>query len=66
MKFMIALPRFRGGFNALWVIMDRFTKSAHLILIKDSMSSDQLGQIYIREIMRLYRVPKTIVLDKDM
>lgn len=46
--------------------MDRLTKSVHFILVNDSKSFDQLGQIYIKEIVRLHWVPKIIMLDRDM
>ena len=65
MDFIIGLPRVQQGYNALWVIVDRLTKSAHFIPIKDSTTADQLGRIYIREIVRLHGVPKTIVSDRD-
>lgn len=65
-RLYVELPRFRGGFNALWVIVDRLTKSVHFILVNDSKSFDQLGQIYIKEIVRLHWVPKIIMLDRDM
>lgn len=60
--FVIRLPRFRGRFNALLVIKDCLTKLTYFILIKDNKSYAQLGQIYVRDIIRLYGVPKAIVL----
>lgn len=65
MDFMVGLSRAKRGYNALWVIVDRLTKLAHFILAKDITSIDQLGQIYVRKIVRLHGVPKTIVLDRD-
>ena len=47
------------------MIVDRLTKSAHFLPIKESTTSDQLAQMYIKEIVRLHGVPKTIVSDKD-
>lgn len=64
MDFVVGLLRVRSRFNALWVIIDCLTKSAHFILIKDNNSTDQLGQVYAREIVRLYGVPKNIVLNR--
>ena len=65
MDFIVGLPRVQRGYNAIWVIVDRLTKLAHFIPVKDSTTSDQLAQIYIREIVRLHGVPKTIVSDRD-
>lgn len=61
MNFVMGLSRVRGRYNALWVIFYRLTKLAYFIIIKDTTSIDQLGQMYVKEIVRLYGVPKTIV-----
>lgn len=65
MDFMVGLPNIRVGYNALWLIMDRLTKLSHFIPIKDNTSTNKLGKVYIREVVRLYGVLKTIVLNKD-
>ena len=65
MDFIVGLPKVQRGYNALWVIVDRLSKSAHFIPIKDTTTSDQLGQIYVKEIVRLHGVPKVIVSDRD-
>lgn len=50
---IVGLSRFRGGFNALWVIIDQLTKLTYFISIKESANSNQLEQIYVTKIMRL-------------
>lgn len=64
--FLVRLPRVRGEFNALCVLVDRLTKSTYFISIKDITSSDQLGQFYVRKIMRFHGMPKTILSNRDM
>ncbi|KAK6123618.1 hypothetical protein DH2020_042636 [Rehmannia glutinosa] len=51
MDFMTDLPRTRGGQDAIWVVVDRLTKSAHFLPIKKTDSLQKLAQIYIREII---------------
>ncbi|XP_031266818.1 uncharacterized protein LOC116125233 [Pistacia vera] len=65
MDFIVGLPRVQKGYNVLWVIVDRRTKSACFIPVKDTTTSNQLGQIYVKENVRLHSVPKTIVSDRD-
>ena len=65
MDFITGLPRVQKGYNAIWVIVDRLTKSAHFLPVKESTTSDQLAQIYVKEVVRLHGVPKTIVSDRD-
>ncbi|XP_070007810.1 uncharacterized protein [Nicotiana sylvestris] len=51
MDFVVGLPRTQMKFDAIWVIMDRLTKSAYFIHVAVSYSSEQLAEIYICEIM---------------
>ena len=53
------------GYDAIWVIVDRLTKSAHFIPINISFPVSQLAEIYIREIVKLHGVPSSIVSDRD-
>lgn len=45
--------------------MDYLTKLTYFISIKDNTNTDQLGKMYVREIMRLHGMLKIIVSDKD-
>ncbi|KAK8999896.1 hypothetical protein V6N11_082034 [Hibiscus sabdariffa] len=49
MDFISGLPVTPRKNNSVWVIVDRFTKSTHFIPVRASMTSDVLGDIYIRE-----------------
>ena len=51
MDFVVKLPRTRAGFDASWVIMDRFTKSTHFLPICTKFSLDRLVELYINEIV---------------
>ena len=65
MDFVVGLPRCRNGHDTIWVIVDRLTKSAHFLPIKNSDSLDKLAQLYVREIIRLHGTPVSIVSDRD-
>ena len=64
MDFVSGLPRTTSGYDALWVIVDRLTKSAHFLPIKKTYSTDILARLYINRIICLYGVPESIVLDR--
>ena len=64
MDLVVGLPKFKNH-DAIWVIVDCFTKSAHFISISANYSPEKLAEIYMREIIRLYGTPKSIVLDRD-
>ncbi|XP_070049677.1 uncharacterized protein [Nicotiana tomentosiformis] len=53
MDFVVGLPQTQKKFDAIWVIVDRLTKSAHFIPVGTTYSAEQLAEIYIREISML-------------
>jgi len=61
----VGLPRIPSGQDAIWVIVDRLTKSAHFLPIKITDSMERLANLYVREIVRLHGVPTSIVSDRD-
>ena len=61
MGFIIKLPRTAKGFDAIWVIVDRLTKSAHLLAIRKSSSTEKLADVYVREIVARHDIPVSIV-----
>src|SRR4051812_26785528 len=50
--------------DMIWVIMDRFTKSAHFILVNQKDNAEKLVEVYIKEIVSKHGVPKKIVTDR--
>ena len=65
MDFVSGLPRTTTGYDAVWVIVDRLTKSAHFLPIRTTYSVDKLAELFIKEIVRLHGVPLSIVSDRD-
>jgi len=65
MDFVTALSRSPKGNNAVWVVVDRLTKSAHFIPFRVGQSTELLADKYMREIVRLHGVPVSIVSDRD-
>ncbi|XP_070014738.1 uncharacterized protein [Nicotiana sylvestris] len=64
MDFVVELPRTHRKFDAVWIIVDRLTKSVHFIPVAVSYSSERLAVIYIWEIIRLHGVPVSIISDQ--
>ncbi|EOX94028.1 Uncharacterized protein TCM_003100 [Theobroma cacao] len=65
MDFVLGLPWMQRGKDAIWVIVDRLTKSAHFLAIHSTYSIEKLARLYIDEIVRLHGVPISIVSDRD-
>ena len=65
MDFVIGLPRTQKGNDAIWIIVDRLTKSAHFLPIRWGCSLDQLAEMYVKKVVRLRGIPVSIVSDRD-
>ncbi|XP_071928130.1 uncharacterized protein [Coffea arabica] len=65
MDFVTGLPKSQKGFDAIWVIVDRLTKSAHFLPVSMSFSLEKLVKLYTEEILRLHGIPVSIVSDRD-
>ncbi|GJV61659.1 retrovirus-related pol polyprotein from transposon TNT 1-94 [Tanacetum coccineum] len=62
MDFVTKLPRTTKKHDAIWVIVDRLTKSAHFIPIRENMPVHKLAKIYVNKIVARYGVPVSICL----
>ena len=65
MDFVTHLPWKLQGHYAVWVIMDRLTKSAHILAVRMTFTLERFYLLYIREIVLLHGVPVSIVSDRD-
>lgn len=61
MDVNVGLPPTFEGFDSIWVVMDHLTKFTHFIWIKEKYVAERLVQLYISKIVRLHRVPVSIV-----
>ncbi|GJX93646.1 reverse transcriptase domain-containing protein [Tanacetum coccineum] len=59
------LPRLRSGHNTIWVIVDRLTKSAYFLAIREDFNTEKLARLYIDVIMARHGVPVSIISDRD-
>ena len=62
---VMGLPRTLTGKDAIWVIMDRLTRSAHFLAIRVDFSLERLARLYINEIVRLHGAPTSVVSNRD-
>ena len=54
MNFVVGLPRSKDGYNCIWVIVDRLTKSAHFLPVKATYSVTKLAKLYVKYIVCLF------------
>ena len=65
MDFVSGLPRTVKGYDAIWVVVDRLTKSTHFLPIKKTYPLNHLAKLYVEEVVRLHGVPSSIVSHRD-
>ena len=65
MDFVTGLPVTPRKNDAVWVIVDRLTKSTHFIPVRMTMNLETLAELYVKEVVRLHGVPKSIISDRD-
>ncbi|GJZ83779.1 putative reverse transcriptase domain-containing protein [Tanacetum coccineum] len=65
MDFVSGLPRTPSGYDTIWVIVDRLTKSAHFLPMNKTDSMGKLTRLYLKEIVCRHGVPLSIISDRD-
>ncbi|KAD3068885.1 hypothetical protein E3N88_36765 [Mikania micrantha] len=65
MDFITKLPKTAKRHDTIWVIVDRLTKSAHFLLIRETYTSEKLSELFVKEIVARHGVPVSIVSDRD-
>ena len=65
MDFITKLPTTRGGFDTIFVVVDRLTKMAHFFPMKKIDTALHVAKLFVKEIFQLHGMPKSIVSDHD-
>ncbi|GJY96857.1 putative reverse transcriptase domain-containing protein [Tanacetum coccineum] len=65
MDFVTKLPKTTSGQDTIWVIVDRLTKSAHFLPMKETDSMEKLTRQYLKEVVSRHGVPVSIISDRD-
>ncbi|GJX69235.1 putative reverse transcriptase domain-containing protein, partial [Tanacetum coccineum] len=65
MNFITKLPKTAAGFDSIWVIIDRLTKSAHFLPMKETDSTEKLMRLYMKEIVARHGIPVSIISERD-
>ncbi|GJY72835.1 putative reverse transcriptase domain-containing protein [Tanacetum coccineum] len=65
MDFITRLSRTSSGHDSIWVIVDRLTKSVHLLAVREDYKTEKLARLYINEIIARHGVHVSIISDCD-
>ncbi|GKC99299.1 putative reverse transcriptase domain-containing protein [Tanacetum coccineum] len=65
MDFVTKLPRTSSGHDTIWVIVDRLTKSAYFLPMREDYKIGRLAQLYLNEIFARHDEPISIISNRD-
>ncbi|GJT35907.1 putative reverse transcriptase domain-containing protein [Tanacetum coccineum] len=65
MDFVIKLPKTSQGYDTIWVIVDRLTKSAIFTPMRETDPLDKLARLYLKEVVTRHGIPVSIICDRD-
>ncbi|GKE08066.1 putative reverse transcriptase domain-containing protein [Tanacetum coccineum] len=65
MDFVTKLPKTSQGYDTIWVIVDRLTKSTIFTPMRETDPMDKLARIYLKEVVTRHGIPVSIICDRD-
>ncbi|GJX06580.1 putative reverse transcriptase domain-containing protein [Tanacetum coccineum] len=65
MDFVTKLPKTATGQDTIWVIVDRLTKSAHILPMREDDTLEKLTRQYLKEVVSKHGVPVSFISDRD-
>ncbi|GJV04818.1 putative reverse transcriptase domain-containing protein [Tanacetum coccineum] len=65
MDFVTKLPKSSQGYDTIWVIVDRLTKSAIFVPMRETDLMDKLTRMYLKEVVTRHEIPLSIICDCD-
>ncbi|GJV35838.1 putative reverse transcriptase domain-containing protein [Tanacetum coccineum] len=65
MDFVTKLPKMSQGYDTIWVIVDRLTKSAIFTPMRETDPLDKLARMYLKEVVTRHGIPVSIICDRD-
>ncbi|GJU45656.1 putative reverse transcriptase domain-containing protein [Tanacetum coccineum] len=63
--FVTKLPKTSQGYDTIWVIVDRLTKSAIFTPMRETDPLDKLARLYLKEVVTRHGIPVSIICDRD-
>ncbi|GKC54203.1 putative reverse transcriptase domain-containing protein [Tanacetum coccineum] len=65
MDFVIKLPNSSQGYDTIWVIVDRLTKSAIFVPMRETDPMEKQAKMYLKEVVMRHGIPVSIICDRD-
>nr|GEZ51869.1 hypothetical protein [Tanacetum cinerariifolium] len=59
------LPKSSQGYDTIWVIVDRLTKSAIFVPMRETDPMEKLARMYLKEVVARHGIPVSIICDRN-
>ncbi|GJT96245.1 putative reverse transcriptase domain-containing protein [Tanacetum coccineum] len=66
MDFVTKLPKSSQGYDTIWVIFDRLTKSAIFVPMREIVPLEKLARMYLKEMVTRHGIPVSIICDRNL
>ncbi|GJW34661.1 putative reverse transcriptase domain-containing protein [Tanacetum coccineum] len=65
MDFVMKLPKLSQGYDTIWVIVDRLTKSVIFVPMRETDLMDKLARMNLKEVVTRHGIPLSIIYDRN-
>nr|GEU78996.1 reverse transcriptase domain-containing protein [Tanacetum cinerariifolium] len=65
MDFVTKLPKLSQGYGTIWVIVDRLTKFAIFVPMRETDPMEKLARMFLKEVVARHGIPVLIIYDHD-
>ncbi|GJU81032.1 putative reverse transcriptase domain-containing protein, partial [Tanacetum coccineum] len=65
MDFVTKLPKSSQGYDTIWVIVDRLTKSGIFVPMRETDPMEKLARMYLKDVVTRHGIPVSIIYDRD-
>ncbi|GJU26622.1 putative reverse transcriptase domain-containing protein [Tanacetum coccineum] len=65
MDFVTKLPKSSQGYDTIWVIVGRLTKSAIFVPMRETDTMKKLARMYLKEVVTRHGIPVSIIYNRD-
>nr|GEY90523.1 putative reverse transcriptase domain-containing protein [Tanacetum cinerariifolium] len=64
-RMCLTCPKSPQGYDTIWVIVDRLTKSAIFAPMRETDPLEKLAKLYLKEVVARHGIPISIICDRD-
>ncbi|GJY36240.1 putative reverse transcriptase domain-containing protein [Tanacetum coccineum] len=65
MDFVMKLLKSSQGYDTIWVIIDRLTKSAIFVPMRETNPMEKMARMYLKEVVTRHGIPVSIICDRN-